>query len=76
MPSALIFIADGTEEMEFTITYDTLVRAGVQARSVFVPDPKATSSSGYAGPPAAKGSRGINILPDAFFDASQCGPAS
>ncbi|KAF9226387.1 DJ-1 [Gyrodon lividus] len=28
---ALILIADGTEEMEFTITYDTLVRAGVES---------------------------------------------
>jgi len=35
-PSALILIADGTEEMEFTITYDTLVRAGVFCTSAYV----------------------------------------
>ncbi|KZT41618.1 DJ-1 protein [Sistotremastrum suecicum HHB10207 ss-3] len=35
-PSALIFIANGTEEMEFTIVYDTLVRAGVTCTSAAV----------------------------------------
>ncbi|CAG7847450.1 SubName: Full=Uncharacterized protein {ECO:0000313/EMBL:CCA73089.1} [Serendipita indica DSM 11827] len=37
MPSALILIANGTEEMEFTIPYDTLVRAGIDCTSAFVP---------------------------------------
>ncbi|KAL0579011.1 hypothetical protein V5O48_003006 [Marasmius crinis-equi] len=50
MPSALIFIADGTEEMELlddsTITYDTLVRAGIETQSVFVPEPKDSISAG------------------------------
>ncbi|KAF9269436.1 DJ-1 [Marasmius fiardii PR-910] len=74
MPSAIILIADGTEEMEFTITYDTLVRAGVQCRSVFIPEPKLSEFSGSVSPPIAKGSRGINIMPDAYFDPNQCGP--
>ncbi|KAG7094905.1 hypothetical protein E1B28_005711 [Marasmius oreades] len=74
MPSAMILIADGTEEMEFTITYDTLVRAGVQCRSVFIPEPKFSEFAGSSSPPIVKGSRGINIMPDAYFDASQCGP--
>ncbi|KAJ3561885.1 hypothetical protein NP233_g9924 [Leucocoprinus birnbaumii] len=35
-PKALVLIADGTEEMEFTITYDTLVRADFDTTSAFV----------------------------------------
>ncbi|KAG6832191.1 hypothetical protein H0H87_002301 [Tephrocybe sp. NHM501043] len=69
-PSALILIADGTEEMEFTITYDTLVRAGVATTSAFVHEEGiATSQS----PPFAKGSRGINIMPDTYL-SHDCGP--
>src|ERR1700710_1076835 len=41
-----------------TITYDTLIRAGVQAISAFVPDPQ-TPVSKTSHPPFAKGSRGI-----------------
>ncbi|EJD05557.1 DJ-1 [Fomitiporia mediterranea MF3/22] len=59
MPSALIFIADGTEEMEFTITYDTLVRAGVKCASVFVP-----SSSANEDQKTATCSRGVKIIAD------------
>ncbi|TRM70170.1 DJ-1 [Schizophyllum amplum] len=70
MPSALIFIADGTEEMEFTITYDTLVRAGVHCQSAFVP----ADGSKTVNPPVAKGSRGIGIMPDVFFEPASCGP--
>ncbi|KAJ8582758.1 hypothetical protein M405DRAFT_830098, partial [Rhizopogon salebrosus TDB-379] len=33
----LILIADGTEEMEFTIIYDTLVRTGIECTSTCVP---------------------------------------
>lgn len=33
MPSALILIADGTEETEFVATYDLLVRAEVETQS-------------------------------------------
>ncbi|KAK7047283.1 hypothetical protein VNI00_006514 [Paramarasmius palmivorus] len=73
MPSALVLIADGTEEMEFTITYDTLVRAGIKCQSAFVPS-KDAGNLGTVSPPAVKGSRGINILPDTFFEPSGCGP--
>ncbi|KAI9670899.1 MAG: hypothetical protein M1817_003784 [Caeruleum heppii] len=34
MPTALILIADGTEEIEFTTAYDVLVRAGFDTKSV------------------------------------------
>jgi len=67
MPSALILIADGTEEMEFTITYDTLVRAGVACTSAYVAADSDTDSTHQASPSFAKGSRGINILPDSYF---------
>ncbi|KLO16151.1 DJ-1 protein, partial [Schizopora paradoxa] len=59
MPSALIFIADGTEEMEFTITYDTLVRAGIKCTSAFV---------GEATSKFATCSRGVKIVPDASLE--------
>lgn len=72
MPSALILIADGTEEMEFTITYDVLVRGGVKTTSAFVPD--LSSATVSVSPPAAKGSRGINIIPDSYLDFGECGP--
>ncbi|KAF5386521.1 hypothetical protein D9757_005936 [Collybiopsis confluens] len=68
MPSALILIADGTEEMEFTITYDTLVRAGVDCKSAFVHNDE------FVTPPAAKGSRGIKIVPDVYFEPADSGP--
>ncbi|KAG5643517.1 hypothetical protein DXG03_000709 [Asterophora parasitica] len=68
--SALILIADGTEEMEFTITYDTLVRAGISTTSAFVSERDAHASESL---PFAKGSRGINIMPDSYLDHN-CGP--
>ncbi|KDR77010.1 hypothetical protein GALMADRAFT_246196 [Galerina marginata CBS 339.88] len=73
MPSALILIADGTEEMEFTITYDTLVRGGVKTTSAYVPDVSSANVDRIS-PPTAKGSRGINIMPDTYFDLFSCGP--
>ncbi|KAK7462739.1 hypothetical protein VKT23_007326 [Stygiomarasmius scandens] len=73
MPSALVLIADGTEEMEFTITYDTLVRAGVVVQSAFVPESGGGSETPVS-PPAAKGSRGIRILPDLYFETANSGP--
>jgi len=33
MPSALILLADGSEETEFVTTYDILVRAGISTQS-------------------------------------------
>ncbi|KAH9983133.1 DJ-1 [Russula compacta] len=63
MPSALVLIADGTEEMEFTIVYDTLVRAGVKCTSALV-SPSGTSGNDEAEPGAVQCSRGIRIVPD------------
>jgi len=60
MPSALVLIADGTEEMEFTIVYDTLVRAGVNCTSVFI----TPSGSDKEEPGFARCSRGVRIIPD------------
>lgn len=76
MARALILIADGTEEMEFTITYDTLVRAGVACTSAFVPAQGESDgeTAGFNSPPFAKGSRGINILPDAYFSPQNATP--
>ncbi|KAJ6623653.1 class I glutamine amidotransferase-like protein [Mycena sp. CBHHK59/15] len=73
MPSVVILLADGTEEMEFTITYDTLVRAGVTCCSAYVQDPADPSSSERL---FAKGSRGIRIMHDAVFDAQKFLPGS
>uniref|UniRef100_A0A8H8CHD5 D-lactate dehydratase n=1 Tax=Psilocybe cubensis TaxID=181762 RepID=A0A8H8CHD5_PSICU len=74
MPSALILIANGTEEMEFTITYDTLVRAGVKTVSAYVAEYPSTDVGGDRSPVVAKCSRGMKILPDMLFDLSSCGP--
>ncbi|EPQ53659.1 DJ-1 protein [Gloeophyllum trabeum ATCC 11539] len=77
MPSALILIADGTEEMEFTITYDTLVRAGVACTSAYVSredDKGGLEIGNKTAPSFAKGSRGINILPDRYFAPLELGP--
>ncbi|EIW55537.1 DJ-1 [Trametes versicolor FP-101664 SS1] len=76
MPSALILIADGTEEMEFTITYDTLVRAGVACTSAFVSerDEGDDHRSHESNPPFVKGSRGIRIVPDIYFSPSAATP--
>ncbi|KAK0223716.1 DJ-1 [Armillaria fumosa] len=74
MPSALILIADGTEEMEFTITFDTFIRAGIACDSAFVPEITNDNLASSASPPAAKGSRGIRILPDLYFESRVCGP--
>ncbi|KAF5325067.1 hypothetical protein D9619_009893 [Psilocybe cf. subviscida] len=74
MPSALILIADGTEEMEFTITYDTLVRGGVRVVSAFVPDLSQQASATGGNTVIARCSRGMGIVPDTHFDLSHCGP--
>jgi len=62
-PTALILIADGTEEMEFTITYDTFVRAGIKCTAAFV----TSDDSERERPIIATGSRGIKFLPDVLF---------
>ncbi|KAI0065262.1 DJ-1 [Artomyces pyxidatus] len=58
MPSALILIAHGTEESEFTVTYDTLVRAGVNCTSALI------LSSNDKESRWAACSRGVRIVPD------------
>jgi hypothetical protein len=58
-----------------TITYDTLVRAGVSVVSAFVAEqPDSSFPAKQNSPPLAKGSRGINILPDTYFEPSSSGP--
>ncbi|GBE87398.1 DJ-1 [Sparassis latifolia] len=77
MPSAIILIADGTEEMEFTIPYDTLVRAGVSCTSAYVLAEGASAKTlnpPYTTPSFASGSHGINILPDTFFSPQAATP--
>ncbi|THH30992.1 hypothetical protein EUX98_g3173 [Antrodiella citrinella] len=73
---ALILIADGTEEMEFTITYDTLVRAGIHCTSAFVSavDTESPTNDAYHAPPFATCSRGIRIVSDEVFSPQHAGP--
>nr|CDI54424.1 conserved hypothetical protein [Melanopsichium pennsylvanicum 4] len=65
MPSALILIAQGTEESEYTITYDILVRASITVESALV-----GSSSNSVNPESPHSaeyvtcSRGVKIVPD------------
>lgn len=56
--TAVLFLAEGTEEMEFSITYDILVRGGVKARSVYVP-----AEGAPAAPPSGMvtASRGVKL---------------
>ncbi len=56
-----------------TITYDTLVRAGISCTSAYVAADDDESST-FTNPPFAKGSRGINILPDTFFSPQEATP--
>ncbi|WFD40587.1 protein deglycase [Malassezia japonica] len=61
MTKAIVFLAEGTEEMEFSIAYDVLVRGGVDVKSVYVP------AAGAADAPPnglVKASRGVQIGPD------------
>lgn len=64
------------DKLDSTITYDTLVRGGVKVVSAFVPDltPSAGGEPHSVSPPVAKGSRGINIMPDTYLDLAHCGP--
>ncbi|KAJ8590587.1 DJ-1 [Rhizopogon salebrosus TDB-379] len=74
MVKALILIADGTEEMEFTITYDTLVRAGIECTSAFVPKGLSPYGSSDTSPALAICSRQVKILPDVTLDPLDAGP--
>ncbi|KAG6331358.1 hypothetical protein ID866_7732 [Astraeus odoratus] len=71
---ALILIADGTEEMEFTITYDTLVRAGVECASANVQSGGSPYGSVGTSPALVVCSRGIKILPDTTLQPLAAGP--
>ncbi|KAL7271055.1 hypothetical protein RUND412_006219 [Rhizina undulata] len=53
--TAVILVADGSEEIEFVTAYDVLVRAGFHVQSVAV---------GVVGKQYALCSRGVKILPD------------
>ncbi|KAG1738734.1 class I glutamine amidotransferase-like protein [Suillus lakei] len=74
MVKALILVADGTEEMEFTITYDMLVRAGVECTSAFIPRGLSPYGSSDTSPPLAVCSRQVKILPDVTLDPLDAGP--
>ncbi|KAL4068618.1 class I glutamine amidotransferase-like protein [Scleroderma yunnanense] len=71
---ALILIADGTEEMEFTITYATLVRAGVECTSANVQSGGSPYGSVGTSPALVVCSRGIKILPDTTLQPLEAGP--
>lgn len=64
--SVAVFLAQGTEEMEFSITYDVLVRGEVKVTSVYVPADGQPSSppDGYV-----VASRGVKIVPDTTLEA-------
>ncbi|GJJ69120.1 protein deglycase [Entomortierella parvispora] len=57
--TALVLIADGTEEMEAVITIDVLVRAGIEVTVASIKDNNE----------ALKCSRGVRILPDTHLSA-------
>ncbi|KIM59086.1 hypothetical protein SCLCIDRAFT_1187977 [Scleroderma citrinum Foug A] len=71
---ALILIADGTEEMEFTIAYDTLVRAGIECTSANVQSGGSPYGSVGTSPALVVCSRGIKILPDTTLQPLEAGP--
>ncbi|TIA91943.1 hypothetical protein E3P99_00858 [Wallemia hederae] len=56
MTKAIVFITNGTEEMEFTITYDSLVRAGFEVISVGVDIESIATCT-----------RGVKITPDTLL---------
>ncbi|KAI6021789.1 class I glutamine amidotransferase-like protein [Pisolithus microcarpus] len=71
---ALVLVADGTEEMEFTITYDTLVRAGVECTSANVQSGGSPYGTVGTSPALVVCSRGIKILPDTTLQPLEAGP--
>ncbi|KAG8795804.1 hypothetical protein FRC12_009395 [Ceratobasidium sp. 428] len=71
-PRALIFLANGTEEMEFTIAYDTLVRGGISCTSAFVPDKEGERTQTSEGEGlVATCSRGVRIMADVGLESVQ-----
>ncbi|KAI6006963.1 class I glutamine amidotransferase-like protein [Pisolithus albus] len=71
---ALVLVADGTEEMEFTITYDTLVRAGIECTSANVQSGGSPYGTVGTSPALVVCSRGIKILPDTTLQPLEAGP--
>lgn len=61
---AIVFIAQGTEEMEAVITIDVLRRAGIHVLVLAVTDESTSDNNSSAGGPT-KCSRGVNIVADA-----------
>ncbi|WFC99459.1 protein deglycase [Malassezia yamatoensis] len=61
MVQAIVLLAEGTEEMEFAISYDVLVRAGIEVKSVYVPaeGKPNTPEQGFV-----TAARGVKIVPD------------
>ena len=66
MPKAIVFLAQGAEEMEFSITYDVLVRGGVDVTSVYVPgaDEPLSPADGLV-----VASRGVKLGADTTLEA-------
>ncbi|WFD34680.1 protein deglycase [Malassezia cuniculi] len=63
--SAAVFLAEGTEEMEFAIAYDVLVRGGINVTSVYVPASSAPPSPESG---VVRASRGVRIAPDTTLE--------
>jgi len=78
MPSASRIIIFSNLLHDSTVTYDTLVRAGVKTCSSYVPEIWGVLADAEhapaISPPAAKCSRGVSILPDLYFDVGRSGP--
>lgn len=62
--SALVLIADGTEELEFVATYDVLVRGGIKVHSAYVGSSAQSTDAPHSHSPHAECSRGVKIVPD------------
>ena len=77
-PQSIVLPRFTIDARSSTITYDTLVRAGVACTSAFVSDEARQENAGKyeLNPPFAKGSRGINILPDSYFSPQEATPVS
>jgi putative intracellular protease/amidase len=63
------YICLANDNILSTITYDTLVRAGISCTSAYVTSDSSAPGAGAVPTPvlACKGSRGIKIVPDASF---------
>ncbi|KAI6139614.1 class I glutamine amidotransferase-like protein [Pisolithus thermaeus] len=72
---ALVLVADGTERWScHTITYDTLVRAGVECTSANVQSGGSPYGAVGTSPALVVCSRGIKILPDTTLQPLEAGP--